>query len=393
MGESGMKQAIKKLSEGVFDAFGSSSAINADAILEAIPTPVLVVDENDTLVLVNQAAEQFFAASANALLQASLQDLIPHDSPVLSLIGRVRRKQTTTTEYGVRLATPRIGEHSLSIHAAPVPGSVGSIALVLQPTSIAEQIDETLTQQGAVMSITGLSQMLGHEVKNPLSGIRGAAQLLEGMISPEDRGLAQLIIRETDRIVKLVDQFDDFAENPQLDRDAVNIHEVLNHVVAVAKAGFASDIAIKENFDPSLPPVFGNHDQLVQVFLNLVKNAAEAINHNDGEIRLKTEFRHGVRLAVPGAESRMYLPMVVTVRDNGPGVPEDMRPYLFDPFVSSKKGGAGLGLALAAKLVGDHGGLMSVESRPRRTEFSVMLPLIREVKPVSPPSDPIENTK
>lgn len=386
-----MRQAIKKLSEGVFDAFASSSAINADAILEAIPTPILVVDETDTLVHVNQAAEQFFAASANALIDTSLQDLIPHDSPVLSLIGRVRRKQASTTEYGVRLATPRIGEHSLSIQAAPVPASVGAVALVFQPTSIAEQIDETLTQQGAVMSVTGLSKMLGHEVKNPLSGIRGAAQLLEGLISPEDRGLAHLIIRETDRIVKLVDQFDDFAENPQLVRDAVNIHEVLDQVVAVAKAGFAADIKIKENFDPSLPPVFGNHDQLVQVFLNLVKNAAEAINHNEGEIRLKTEFRHGVRLAVPGAESRMYLPMVVTVRDNGPGVPEDMRPYLFDPFVSSKKGGAGLGLALAAKLVGDHGGLMGVESKPRRTEFSVMLPLVREMKPDTTGNDRPEN--
>lgn len=379
-----MRSAIKKLSGGVFDAFGGQQTVNADAILEAIPSPLLVLDKEDGVTRVNQAAEQFFRSSAAALEKASLQDLIPHDSPILSLVRRARRKASSMTEYGVSLTTPRLGDHSLSVHASPIPGTDGAIAVAFQEASIAEQMDETLVQQGAVRSVSALARMLGHEVKNPLSGIRGAAQLLESMVDPQDRTLAQLIIRETDRIVKLVDQFDDFEDNPQIERSAVNIHEVLDQVLAVARAGFASEIRVRESFDPSLPPVFGNHDQLVQVFLNLVKNAAEAIQGEEGEIEVATAFRHGVRLAIPGVESRMYLPMVVMVRDNGAGVPEDIRRHLFDPFITTKKGGAGLGLSLAAKLVGDHGGLIHLESRPRRTEFSVMLPLIRNDAPRSP---------
>jgi two-component system nitrogen regulation sensor histidine kinase GlnL len=151
-------------------------------------------------------------------------------------------------------------------------------------------------------------------------------------------------------------------------------------VLELARNGFAKNIRLTAEYDPSLPPVYGDKDQLVQVFLNLVKNAAEAVDMagvSDGEITIKTAFRHGVRLAVPGLDTRMHLPMVVMIRDNGPGIPDDIRRHLFDPFITTKQGGSGLGLALAAKLVGDHGGVIDVESRPRRTVFSVMLPMVR----------------
>ncbi len=357
---------------------GRTKSVPGETILNAIPAPVFVVDGNDDLTFLNAAAEQFFQGSEATLLGENLQDLFPQDNPILSLVQKVRRQGSSMTEYGVRVSTPRIGQHSLSVDAAPLSDSGEDVVFVLQADRIANKIDENIVQKGAARSVSALSSMLGHEVKNPLSGIRGSAQLLETLVPPEDRSLTQLIIRETDRIVKLVDRFEVFSEGPVLDRSHVNIHEVLDHVLDLARNGFGKGVKLTAEYDPSLPPVFGNRDQLVQVFLNLVKNAVEALDGKpDGEVTVATAFRHGVRLAVPGSESRMYLPMMVSIRDNGSGVPDDLRPHLFDPFITTKHGGSGLGLALSAKLVSDHGGIIDVESKPRRTSFNVMLPLVR----------------
>ena len=223
-----------------------------------------------------------------------------------------------------------------------------------------------------------MAAMLAHEVKNPLSGIRGAAQLLEQDTDEAGRELTQLICDETDRIVALVDRMEAFSGHAPISRSEVNIHEVLDRVRKIGQSGFARHVRIAEDYDPSLPPVYGDRDLLLQVFLNLVKNAAEAAPEAGGEIMLTTAYRHGLRLAVPGGDGRRHLPLMVSVADNGGGIPDNLKPHLFDPFVTTKRKGTGLGLALVAKVIGDHGGVIEFDSQPRRTVFRVFLPILSQ---------------
>jgi two-component system nitrogen regulation sensor histidine kinase GlnL len=350
----------------------------SDAQLNALPHPIIVVAADGRVADANVAAEQFFEASIPMLRRHMLRDLVPFGSPLLMLIEQVRERGSAVNEYKVDLSTPRNpGERLVDLYVAPLPEYPDRVIIMLQERTIAEKMDRQLTHRGAARSVIALAAMLAHEIKNPLSGIRGAAQLLEQSAEDDDRSLTQLICDETDRIVKLVDRMEVFADERPVEREPVNIHVVLDHVKRLAQSGFARHIKFVEDYDPSLPPVLGNRDQLIQVFLNLVKNAAEAIGDNasDGEICLTTAFRPGVRLTVPGQQTRISLPLEFCVRDNGPGVPDDLMPHLFDPFVTTKPTGSGLGLALVSKIVGDHGGIIECESQPRRTIFRVLMPV------------------
>ena len=356
----------------------SDVAVDTAAVLDALASPVVVIDADSVIVHLNGAGEELFKGSAAHLEGLTLDALVPADSPLFSVIEQVRAQGTAISEYGVTLQTPRIGRHLFNIQASVLANPSGHVVVALHQRSIADKINRQLTHRGAARSVTAMASMLAHEVKNPLSGIRGAAQLLEQNCTPDDRPLTRLIRDETDRICALVDRMEVFSDGVSLRREAVNIHQVLDRVHRLSQNGFARHLRFREDYDPSLPPVPGNHDQLVQVFLNLVKNAAEAMPKDGGEIVLSTAYRHGVRFAVPGSETRVHLPLVVSVRDNGGGIPEDIQSHLFDPFVTSKPAGGGLGLALVAKIIGDHGGVIEFDSQPRHTVFRVRLPTVAE---------------
>ena len=251
---------------------------------------------------VNPAAEQFFGAGAAALVGRKLARLLLPHSPILALIDTVWRTGGSIVEYDVPLERPRVPPCSVTIQGALAGEGADLLVLTLHERSMADKMDRQLTHRNAARSVTAMAAMLAHEVKNPLSGIRGAAQLLEQDADPAGRELTQLICDETDRIVALVDRMEAFSEHAPVSRDEVNIHEVLDRVRKVAQSGFARHVAIREEYDPSLPPVHGDRDLLLQVFLNLVKNAAEAVPEVGGEIMLTTAYRHGLRLAVPGGE-------------------------------------------------------------------------------------------
>ena len=343
--------------------------------LSALPFAVLAIERDSSIAYMNGAAEQFFEQGATGLRGRRLNQLLPTDSPLFSLIAQSIAGQTSVAEYDVSISFPRGRPRNVAITAAPMMDGSSLTVVSLHEQSIARRINNQIAHRNAARSVTGLAELLAHEVKNPLSGIRGAAQLLEGaVVEPEDINLTRLICEETDRICDLVDRMGLFSDG-ELNRSAVNIHLVLDRVRRVAQAGFGRHVEFVENYDPSLPAVYGNADQLIQVFLNVVKNACEAVPRTNGKITITTSFQHGIRLALPGGTSRVQLPLIVSVQDNGKGIPEDVAANLFDPFVTSKADGSGLGLALVAKVMGDHGGIVEFETSEEGTEFRLRLPM------------------
>jgi two-component system nitrogen regulation sensor histidine kinase GlnL len=344
------------------------------AAFDLSPEPALVVDRDGGLVAVNEAAEALFGHGLSLLARGRFRAALPPGSVLVSLLDRAISEGALVREHGVEVNL--FGQPPFEADGAAAPLGDGSVLLTLHVKGVLG-VDRGADAAG-LRSVVGLGKMLAHEIKNPLAGIRGAAQLLKTGASAVDQPLAQLIVDETDRIRRLVDRMEAFSDNAPTPREPVNIHQVLDRVRALVANGVADGLQLKESYDPSLPPVWGDEDHLIQIFLNLTKNAAEAAHMRGdgrGAISIHTAWRPGVRVRGADGKTSSGAPIEVRVIDNGPGVPTTLRDHLFQPFVTTKANGTGLGLALVTKLVTAHGGLIDFESEPGRTVFRVLLPI------------------
>ncbi|MEM9781745.1 MAG: ATP-binding protein [Pseudomonadota bacterium] len=341
----------------------------------ALPNPSVVLDAKGRVRAVNAAAEAFLATSERQLVGQSMIELVGTTSRAAGLISQAASRSASMADYEVELTLPEKPTRLVDLHCAPLPDDTqGLVILVIHPRAIAETMDRSLSHRDAARSMTGMAAMLAHEVKNPLAGISGAAQLLQMTLGDRDRELTDLIRSETDRISALLERVESFGIHGLSTSMPVNIHDVLDRAVKSAKAGFARHLRFIEEYDPSLPPVMGDADQLIQVMLNLLKNAAEATPEVGGLITVRTAYRSGVKV-MTATGKRASLPLQVTIADNGRGVPEGLVDHLFEPFVTSKSTGSGLGLAFVSKVVADHGGTIACESEPGWTRMRLRFPI------------------
>lgn len=353
---------------------GIKPELDQSHFLNALPDPVLAADEQGTIHYANPAAEAFFGLSAALLYHQGLGHILPFDSTLLSSLPFAIRQGQILREYDVPLSIVKQGSRLVNIKIAPLHDGSGLAVIEIEERTVAQKIERQLNHRGAARSLSGMSAVLAHEIKNPLSGIKGAAQIL-ALAQPQEKELTDLICLETDRIVTLIDSMETFTNGRPGSYEAVNIHQILEHVRKVAEAGFARHVRFIEHYDPSLPPVYGSRDQLIQALLNLVKNAAEATPAQGAEITLSTAYRQGMRISSSEGKGKIHLPLEVAIADNGAGIPDDLRPHLFEPFITTKPSGTGLGLALVAKIIADHGGVVEFENLSRGASFQLRLPI------------------
>ena len=356
-------------------------------IFAILPNPVFVLDRDDRFIYLNQAAEIFFQSSQMMLLETSLASLIPADSNFLSMVSRARAQVTSVGDQGVEFAGPKIGFKLINVQITPFGDAEPRLLVCIQERALAERLRGQALFRGAARSIAAMAALLAHEVKNPLAGIKGAAQLLEADLVDANgdvkggangdvngQSLTRMIVEESDRIAALLDRMEGFAGGANLVLAPVNIHEILDHCLNLAQASYGAHTTIRRSYDPSLPLVNGHRDLLIQAFINIIKNASEAIDSN-GEIVIRTSYSQGRRLTFAAVDGGSYAPVQVEVIDNGAGISEELRDHIFDPFVSGRSGGSGLGLTMVASVIADHGAMIDVESVPGQTLFRMNFPV------------------
>ncbi|MGZ9809802.1 two-component system sensor histidine kinase NtrB [Pseudoroseicyclus sp. H15] len=347
--------------------------IRDPALWNSLPLPTLLLCEDDSIIESNPAAETFLNLSSKALTGASLWEKVLIDADLEEAFARARAQSSSLFINDVDVGSGERPPVTCNIQIAPLEGQPGTMLMLIAPREMASRMTQNISSAKAAKSAIGMAEMLTHEIKNPLAGITGAAQLLSMGLKGSDLELTDLIVAEGRRIVKLLEQVEQFGNlRPPLLKP-VNIHDILDRARQSAAVGFGAHMYFLEDYDPSLPRVYADGDQLLQVFLNLLKNASEVGQHG-GTIRLHTFYEASLRRRMPdGTLAR--LPVQVEIIDDGPGLRPDIAADIFEPFVSGRENGTGLGLALVSKLISDIGGWISVESVPGRTVFRISLPL------------------
>lgn len=339
----------------------------------SLPIPAFLLDPGDIIAEVNPAAESFLNASARSVRGSPVFDILAIDAALDEQFKRVRSDQSSLFMNNVDVGSGNAAPVNCNIQMAPMTGMPGFVLVLMEPRMIADRLGRSMSVKTAARSAIGMAEMLAHEIKNPLAGIAGAAQLLSMNLSSEDLELTDLIVSETRRIVKLLEQVEQFGNLRPPQKKAVNVHDLLDRARKSAAVGFAAHMTIVEEYDPSLPPTYVDSDQMVQVFLNLLKNAAEAAEGGSGRITLRTFYDMALRLR--RKDGTAALPLQVEIIDDGPGLPPEIATEAFEPFVSGRENGTGLGLALVSKIISDHDGWVSVDSVPGRTVFRISLPV------------------
>lgn len=350
----------------------------AKQMMDILPFPVFMLDENDRFLWLNHAAEGFFHSSQAMLVPMQMSELLISDSPFFSLVRRARQSERPVSDKSLRLISPKFGVRNAAIQVTPLPVSEnvderGAVLVTLQEQGLTDKLAAQNTVKSAALSMSKMTSLLAHEVKNPLAGIKGAAQLLETEIPEESRELSSMIVTEADRITALLNRIENLSSDMPVQLKDVNIHEILDHCIRITTASFGRHLDIKCHYDPSLPNIDADPDLLVQCFLNLFKNASE-VTDDKGILRLTTSYNLSRYLST-SQSFQVHLPLQIEIEDNGSGIPEELQDYIFEPFISGKQSGSGLGLAMVASVVADHGGAISVDTSPAGTCFTVNLPI------------------
>jgi two-component system nitrogen regulation sensor histidine kinase GlnL len=350
----------------------------AKQMMDILPFPVFMLDENDRFLWLNHAAEGFFHSSQAMLVPMQMSELLISDSPFFSLVRRARQSERPVSDKSLRLISPKFGVRNAAIQVTPLPVSEnvderGAVLVTLQEQGLTDKLAAQNTVKSAALSMSKMTSLLAHEVKNPLAGIKGAAQLLETEIPEESRELSSMIVTEADRITALLNRIENLSSDMPVQLKDVNIHEILDHCIRITTASFGRHLDIKCHYDPSLPNIDADPDLLVQCFLNLFKNASE-VTDDKGILKLTTSYNLSRYLST-SQSFQVHLPLQIEIEDNGSGIPEELQDYIFEPFISGKQSGSGLGLAMVASVVADHGGAISVDTSPAGTCFTVNLPI------------------
>lgn len=350
-------------------------------VLDMLPFPVVMLSAEMRFLWINDAAETFFQRSRTLLVNTPLSAIFAEDNPLFTLTRKALHTQASVSDRQVALSSPKTGAKRADIHIIPLlknaekgaPNSDAVLITIYEMTHM-RQFEDMEQLKGAALSMSKMTSLLSHEIKNPLAGIKGAAQLLQMELSDEALELSEMIVTEADRITSLLNRIDTFSVDAPLALEQVNIHEILDHTRRITSASFGRHLVIRTDYDPSLPLINADKELLIQCFVNLLKNASEATQAGD-EIKIRTSYNLSRYRTSLSEQKRVFLPLQIEIEDSGAGISDEVAERLFEPFVSTKQDGSGLGLSMVASVLADHGGTIALKPVSKGSCFVVNLPL------------------